>query len=178
VPHALSAPDTGPEGRVVPARLDGSCGGWHLAAMSDLRPGEIAINLPTHTDAAIYFIGAIRTPWKTRSECPKRGTTDGPICTIDLDPRWQQGLTGIDAHARLQVLYWMHQSRRDVVLQMPLSTLKTSGVFALRSPLRPNPIASSIVVLEGVSGTALRVRGLDCIDGTPLIDLKPHRPVD
>lgn len=144
--------------------------------MTDLRPGENAVDLPPHTDASLYFIGTIHTPWKTRSECPRRGSLDGPVCTIVLDPRWQQGLTCIEGHARLQVLYWMHQSRRDLMLQTPFSTRKTAGVFALRSPVRPNPIASSIVVLNGVSGAALHVRGLDCVDGTPLIDLKPDRP--
>lgn len=142
---------------------------------NDLRPGEIAVPLPTQTDAGVYFIGTIRTPWKTRSECPKRGSLDGPICTIVIDERWRQALTGIDAHAHLQVLYWMHQSRRDLVLQTPLSTLKTAGTFALRSPVRPNPVAVSAAVLVGVDGCALQVRGLDCVDLTPLIDLKPDR---
>jgi tRNA (adenine37-N6)-methyltransferase len=61
------------------------------------------------------------------------------------------------------------------VLQTPLSTGRTTGSFALRSPVRPNPIASSIVDLVGIDGGTLHVRGLDCLDGTPLIDLKPDR---
>jgi tRNA (adenine37-N6)-methyltransferase len=73
------------------------------------------------------------------------------------------------------VLYWMHQSRRDLAVQAPRHNGKVLGTFALRSPVRPNPIASSVVTLLGIEGMILRVRGLDCIDGTPLIDLKPHR---
>ncbi|HEX2943799.1 MAG TPA: TrmO family methyltransferase, partial [Rhodopila sp.] len=65
--------------------------------------------------------------------------------------------------------------RRDVVVQTPLRTMQTAGTFALRSPLRPNPIASSVVALVGVDGGTLHVRGLDCLDGTPLIDVKPDR---
>jgi tRNA (adenine37-N6)-methyltransferase len=140
-----------------------------------LRPGEAATALPEHTDAGVYFIGTIHTPWRKRSECPKRGTADGPICTIEVDARWRDALTDVAQHKRLQVLYWMHRARRDLVLQTPFRTGQTTGSFALRSPVRPNPIASSVVELVGMEGTTLHVRGLDCLDGTPLIDLKPER---
>lgn len=141
---------------------------------SELRPGEAAVELPPQTDAGIYFIGVIRTPWHSRQECPKRGSLDGPICTIVVDERWRGALTGLAAHQRVQVLYWMDRARRDLVLQTPFGK-DTAGTFALRSPVRPNPIASSIVELVAIEGTSLRVRGLDCLDGTPLVDLKPER---
>lgn len=140
-----------------------------------LRPGEVAVELPPATDAGVYFIGRIHTPWRQRGECPKRGSTDGPVCTIVLDERWRAALTNLADHERIQVLYWMHQARRDLVLQTPLRTGRTTGSFALRSPVRPNPIASSVVELVNVDGLILHVRGLDCLDGTPLIDLKPDR---
>lgn len=150
---------------------------WTMQVPDDeLRPGEAAVDLPAGTDAGVYFIGTIHTPWKTRAECPKRGDMDGPVCAIAIDPRWRQALTGIGDHPRLQILYWMDRARRDLVLQTPLRTMRTAGTFALRSPVRPNPIASSIVTLVGVDGETLRVRGLDCLDGTPLIDVKPERP--
>ncbi len=139
----------------------------------DIRPGEVASPLPTGTDAGVYFIGRICTPWTTRSECPRRGSADGPVCRIEVDSRWRQALMGLEAHARIQVLYWMHEARRDLVVQVPRHSGKIAGTFALRSPVRPNPIASSIVDLVGIEGTAVLVRGLDCLDGTPLIDLKP-----
>ena len=142
---------------------------------SALRPGEVAIALPGTTDAGVYFIGTIRTPWRVRSECPKRGAPDGPICSVVVDERWRDALTDIAQHKRIQVLYWMHQARRDLVLQAPFRTGETTGTFALRSPVRPNPIASSVVELVAIEGTTLQVRGLDCLDGTPLIDLKPER---
>jgi tRNA-Thr(GGU) m(6)t(6)A37 methyltransferase TsaA len=140
-----------------------------------LRAGEVAVPLPPATDAAVYFIGIIHTPWRQRGECPKRGSLDGPICTIVIDERWRQALTNIADHPRIQVLYWMHRARRDLVLQTPIRTGQTTGSFALRSPVRANPIASSVVALVGIEGATLQVRGLDCLDGTPLIDLKPER---
>jgi len=145
---------------------------------STIRPGEVAIALPARADAGIFFIGTIRTPWQTRAECPKRGSPDGPICTIELDERWRAALTGLADHRRVQVLYWMHHARRDLVLQTPYRTGKTTGTFALRSPVRPNPIASAYVDLVAVTGTSIEVRGLDCLDGTPLVDLKPERTRD
>jgi tRNA-Thr(GGU) m(6)t(6)A37 methyltransferase TsaA len=140
---------------------------------NELRPGEVAIEMPAPTDAGVYFIGVIHTPWKTRRECPKRGSPDGPVCTITVDERWRQALAGIADHKRIQVLYWMHQARRDLVLQTPFGK-PTTGTFALRSPVRPNPVAVSLVELVAVDGADLRVRGLDCLDGTPLVDLKPE----
>jgi tRNA (adenine37-N6)-methyltransferase len=145
------------------------------AAENALRPGEVAAALPAQTDAGVYFIGTIHTPWQTRGECPKRGSPDGPICSIVVDPRWAAALTDLADHRRIQVLYWMHRARRDLVMQTPFRTGQTTGSFALRSPVRPNPIASSLVELVAIEGTTLQVRGLDCLDGTPLIDLKPDR---
>ena len=144
-------------------------------ADSKLRPNEVAVRLPASVDAGVYFIGTIRTPWQSRSECPKRGALDGPICSIVVDDRWRSALTDIQDHPRIQVLYWMHLARRDLVLQTPLRIGRTTGTFALRSPVRPNPIASSVVELVGIEHLTLHVRGLDCMDGTPLIDLKPDR---
>jgi tRNA (adenine37-N6)-methyltransferase len=140
---------------------------------SDLRPGEVAVALPPQTDAGVYFIGTIRTPWHTRAECPKRGSRDGPICSIIVDERWKTALTDLADYRHIQILYWMHRARRDLVLQTPFGK-ETTGTFALRSPVRPNPIASSIVELVAIDGAVLQVRGLDCLDGTPLIDVKPE----
>ena len=144
---------------------------------TELREGEVAVALPPQTDAGVYFIGMIHTPWRTRRECPKRGSLDGPVCSIVVDKRWSEALTDLAAYKRIQVLYWMHHARRDLVLQTPFSSMLTTGTFALRSPVRPNPIASSIVQLIAIDGTTLQVRGLDCVDGTPLLDLKPERGV-
>lgn len=147
--------------------------------LTEIRHGEVVINAPIRADASLQFIGCIHTPWKTRSECPRRGDLDGPICKIEIFAPWDQALAGIEAHQRLQALYWMDRARRDLVVQSPRHGSGPTGTFALRSPNRPNPIASSLVTLVGVEGNVALVRGLDCIDGTPLLDLKPeHCPHD
>jgi tRNA (adenine37-N6)-methyltransferase len=143
---------------------------------SGIRPGEVAVPLPPAFDAGLNFIGTIRTPWRTRADCPKRGSDNGPVCSIVVDERWRQALEGLAGHRRIQVLYWMHRARRDLVLQLPYRSGRLAGTFALRSPVRPNPIASALVDLVAIDGTTLEVRGLDCLDGTPLLDLKPERP--
>jgi tRNA-Thr(GGU) m(6)t(6)A37 methyltransferase TsaA len=141
---------------------------------SGLREGEIAVALPDHFDASLYFIGHIRTPWKTRDQCPKNGRETEEVCAIEVDPRWAAGLQGLETVSHLLVLYWMHEARRDLVLQSPRHYAEQRGTFALRSPVRPNPIAAAVTRLQRIEGNTLYVIGLDCIDGTPLVDLKPY----
>ncbi|MGR3761758.1 tRNA (N6-threonylcarbamoyladenosine(37)-N6)-methyltransferase TrmO [Roseobacteraceae bacterium NS-SX3] len=140
-----------------------------------LRRNERAITLPPAADAAVRFIGRIRTPWAQRAECPRQGRLDGPECRIELAPEWAPALKGLEAFEQIEVLYWLHRSRRDLVLQSPRADGETTGTFALRSPVRPNPIGTAMVRLERIEGAVLVVRGLDCLDGTPLIDIKPSR---
>jgi tRNA-Thr(GGU) m(6)t(6)A37 methyltransferase TsaA len=139
-----------------------------------IRPGEVQGALPDAFDAQVYFIGRIHTPWKTRDDCPKNARESDAVCRIEVDARWATALTGIETCSHLLVLYWMHRARRDLVLQAPRHYGEPRGTFALRSPVRPNPIAASVVRLVGVDGTTLSVVGLDCLDGTPLLDLKPY----
>lgn len=139
-----------------------------------IRPGEIAVALPERFDASVYFIGRIRTPWTRREDCPKNARESDAVCTIEVDARWAAALTGVETCSHVLVLYWMDRARRDLVIQAPRHYAEPRGTFALRSPVRPNPIAASVVKLLGVAGTSLSVTGLDCLDGTPLLDLKPY----
>jgi tRNA-Thr(GGU) m(6)t(6)A37 methyltransferase TsaA len=141
--------------------------------MSDIRPGEIAVTLPEQFDAGLYFIGCIRTPWTKRADCPRNARGSDAICTIELDPRYAAALDGVSTCTHLVVLYFMHEARRDLVVQVSRHSGRR-GTFALRSPVRPNPIAMSVVKLVHVEGTTLSVIGLDCLDGTPLVDIKPY----
>ena len=143
-------------------------------AEPDIRPGEIAVPLPETFDAGVYFIGRIRTPWKRRDECPKNARGSDSECVIELDPRYAAGLDGVAGCSRLVLLYFMHQARRDLMVQRPRHHTAPRGTFSVRSPVRPNPIAMSVVRLVRVEGTTLSVVGLDCLDGTPLIDIKPY----
>jgi tRNA (Thr-GGU) A37 N-methylase len=81
----------------------------------------------------------------------------------------------VEAYERLDVLYWLDKSRRDLITQSPKRDGQTIGTFALRSPVRPNPIGLASVQLVRREGASLVVRGLDCLNGTPLIDIKPDR---
>ena len=140
-----------------------------------IRPGEIKIELPQGFDAGLYFIGRIRTPWPTRDDCPKNGRESDAVCTIEVDGRYAAGLADVESSTHLLALYWMDEARRDLVVQAPRHYGEPRGTFALRSPVRPNPIATSVVALIAVEGNTLHVRGLDCLSGTPLLDLKPER---
>jgi tRNA-Thr(GGU) m(6)t(6)A37 methyltransferase TsaA len=142
---------------------------------NEIRDDEIAVPLPSSTDAGLIFIGRIHTPWTSRLLCPRQGRSDGPVCRIELFDPWIPALDGIGAYERLEVLYWLHRSRRDLVKQSPANDRTVRGTFALRSPARPNPIGTSIVAVAGIDGANLFVRGLDCLDGTPLLDIKPDR---
>jgi tRNA-Thr(GGU) m(6)t(6)A37 methyltransferase TsaA len=139
-----------------------------------IRDGEVAVALPEHFDASLYYIGRIRTPWSRRQDCPKNARESEAVCTIELDPRWADGLKGLETCTHVVVLYWMDKALRNLVLQVPGHYGVQRGTFALRSPARPNPIAMSVARLIRIDGAKLDVVGLDCLDGTPLIDLKPY----
>ena len=139
-----------------------------------IRDGEVAVELPAKFDAGLYFIGRIRTPWKERKDCPKNARESDAVCTVELDPRWAAGLQDLATCSHIILLYWMDQSRRNLVLQVPAHYGVQRGTFALRSPARPNPIAMSVVKLLGIDGNKLSVVSLDCLDGTPLLDIKPY----
>ena len=141
---------------------------------SDIRPGEVAVPLPEHFDAQLYFIGRVRTPWTRREDCPKNARESDAICRVEVDERWADALTDLETCSHLFVLYWMDRARRDLVLQVPRDYREPRGTFALRSPVRPNPIAASVVRLIERKRRVLLVAGLDCLDGTPLLDLKPY----
>lgn len=142
----------------------------------ELREGEVTAASEGRPDAHVTFIGRIRTPWTRREDCPRQGRPDGPECRLELFEPWDRALAGLEGYDRIELLYWLDRSRRDLLLQNPKSDGKTYfGTFALRSPQRPNPIGTALVQLVSVEGPVVTVRGLDCLDGTPLIDIKPDR---
>jgi tRNA (adenine37-N6)-methyltransferase len=146
-----------------------------MVRLNEIRAGESAVDFALPTDATIVFIGRIYTPWVDRLTCPRQGRQDGPTCRIQVYEPWVTALDGITEYERLEVLYWLHESRRDLVRQSPRNDGIARGTFSLRTPARPNPIGTQIVKLLRVVGENVFVRGLDCLNGTPLIDLKPDR---
>ena len=123
--------------------------------------------------ATLRYIGQIRTPYRTLAECPRNVDPNGPECVLEVHPDFAEGLAGLNAGDSVLVLYWLQQADRDVLLQRPRDGGGERGVFALRSPPRPNPIGAATVTIERIEGGRIQVRGLDCLDGTPLLDLKP-----
>lgn len=147
-----------------------------MVRLNEMRAGETAVALPLAPDAGLFFIGRIHTPWTDRMACPRQGRLDGPACRIEVFAPWAPAaLEGVLQYEYLEILYWLHLSRRDLVQQSPANDGFARGAFLLRSPVRPNPVGTSMVRLLGVEGSSLLVRGLDCLDGTPLIDIKPDR---
>src|ERR1700752_446826 len=141
----------------------------------ELRQGEVAIEMPTPRDAGLVFIGRIRTPWTSRLETPRQGRQDGPVCRLEIFEPRVPAIKGVDFYENLEVIYWLHQSRRDLVLQSPKNNQKTRGTFSLRSPVRPNPIGTSIVKLVRIEGNGILGGGLNFLHETPLLDVKPDR---
>lgn len=150
-----------------------------MAHGPEIRPGEVALpdGLGAAEDAGVVFIGHIRTPWK-RGDCPKNlraARARMSSATIELDPRFAPALTGLTPGQPLLLLYWLHDARRDLLLQAPRHVEAPRGTFALRSPNRPNPVGAACVTLVAIDAAAatLEIDAIDCFDGTPLVDIKP-----
>ncbi|MEO0999589.1 MAG: tRNA (N6-threonylcarbamoyladenosine(37)-N6)-methyltransferase TrmO [Pseudomonadota bacterium] len=142
------------------------------------RPGEVRAEMPPATDAGLRFIGRLETPWKTRADCPKnlgQARERGGAATLHLAPPYRAALAGLAVGDAVLILTWMDGADRDLVVQAPRHRTEPAGTFALRSPARPNPIGLGTVRITALDAAAGRV-GLDasdCLDGTPVIDLKP-----
>jgi tRNA-Thr(GGU) m(6)t(6)A37 methyltransferase TsaA len=139
-----------------------------------VRNGEKTVELPVTPDAGVFFLGRIRTPWKERKDCPKNARESEVVCTVELNERYRDGLKDLATCSHVVLLYWMDKAPRNLVLQVPRHYGEPRGTFALRSPARPNPIALSVVRLIKIEGGTLSVIGMDCLDGTPLLDIKPY----
>ena len=124
-------------------------------------------------DERLVFIGHIETPYRIASDCPYTVNPGGPECRIVVDPRYTAGLTGLEVGGRILVLYWLDKASRTKPLVAERRSGRVAGAFAARTPHRPNPIGAAVVAIEAIEGPVLKVRGLDCVSGTPLLDIKP-----
>ena len=127
-------------------------------------------------DGVFTAVGHIETPYQRIEECPRNVEPDGPICSLVVNERFSDGLLGLFADQEILVLYWLDGGDRESLQQSCRVTGDIRGVFALRTPNRPNPIGVAVVRIEKIEGTVIRVRGLDCLNGTHLLDIKPVRP--
>lgn len=147
------------------------------------RPGEVALSFdPARIadDAHLRFIGRLRSPW-ARGNCPKNlreARELGGEFRAEIDLPFRPGLQGLVAGMPVILLYWTGLARRDMIVLHPSHREGPTGVFALRAPSRPNPVAVAVVRLRTVDFATgvLEVDALDAFDGTPLLDIKPWLP--
>jgi tRNA-Thr(GGU) m(6)t(6)A37 methyltransferase TsaA len=149
--------------------------------MSEAREGETRLafdpgELPG--DGRIVFIGHIASPWKSRDECPKNmvaARETGRPARLRIDEPYRPGLEGLAGASHVVILSWL-PTQRDLIVQKPRHAEMAKGVFALRSPARPNPIGlhvAKVLFLDPGNGT-IDLDAIDVLDGTPVLDLKPY----
>ena len=120
-------------------------------------------------------IGVVSSPYKTTQEIPKGlGAKHDAVGMLKVLPEFEAGLTDIEGFSHLFVIWEFDRSQGYELLGTPPCDDRSHGVFATRSPRRPNPIGLTVVELLGREGPLLHVRGLDMLDGTPIIDIKPY----
>jgi tRNA (Thr-GGU) A37 N-methylase len=147
-----------------------------------LRSGEVALDAdPARSDdARLCFIGRLRTPW-AKGNCPKNlreARERGGAFRAEVEVPFRPGLAGLAVGQDVILLYWTGAARRDRIVQSPAHRDGPTGVFALRSPARPNPVALAVVRLIGfdLAAGVLMLDAIDAFDGTPLLDIKPWLP--
>ena len=123
-------------------------------------------------------IGVVHNDYKNLTDIPRQGRLGDAVSPIEIHPAYADGLLCIEQNQHLIVLYWAHLARRDILKALPPASAEIHGVFACRSPGRPNPLSLCIVELLGREGSILRVRHLDALDGSAVIDIKPYTSMD
>ena len=152
--------------------------------MFEQREGETALAEDPATapaDGQIVFIGRIRSAWQKREDCPKNirlARERGQKATLEIAPPYRPGLDGLSRASHIIVLTWLHHAPRNLIVQKPRHATEQRGVFATRSPARPNPIGLHIPQLLSIDAKSgiLTLDAMDALDGTPVIDVKPYIP--
>ena len=145
-----------------------------------LRENErlVDIDPKENDDARLSFIGQLKSNW-AKGNCPKNLTKARDIgqsnAVVIIDAPYREGLTGLEIGMKIWLLLWFDRARRDIIIQAPKDTTEEKGVFALRSPVRPNPISIQAVSITDIDLTSGRVEvdATDAFDGTPILDIKP-----
>ena len=119
-------------------------------------------------------IGIVHSPYLSREHAPRQGRSSDTLSDIVIDKKYLPGLRDIGYHPHLVVLTWLDRADRTVLLATPPGQGSEYGVFATRSPDRPNPIGICVVDVIEIKGGRIRVHGLDAVDGTPVLDIKPY----
>jgi tRNA-Thr(GGU) m(6)t(6)A37 methyltransferase TsaA len=127
------------------------------------------------TDETLRPIGRISSELKSPADAPMQGSEGAPDAWLDVDPAFAAALHGIQAGDDLIVITWFHRADRAVLQTHPRSDPRNplTGVFATRSPDRPNPLGLHPVTVRAIDGARLRIGPIEAIDGTPVVDIKP-----
>ena len=123
-------------------------------------------------------IGIVHNAYKNLTDIPRQGRMSEEISEIEIHPNFSDGLLKIEQNKYLIVLYWAHLAKRDILKTIPPAAKELHGVFASRSPGRPNPLSLCIAELIAREGNTLRVKGIDALDGSSVIDIKPYTKMD
>jgi len=147
----------------------------------EAREGELRLDSEILFHAQITFIGQIESPWSL-DDCPKnlrQARERGAPARLHIAPHFRPALDGIAAGGALVLLYWMSHAPRDLLRQVPRHRSEGTGTFNLRSPVRPNPIGMGVVKVLAIDLDAgiIEIDAIDAVDGTPLVDIKPHMPL-
>ena len=121
-------------------------------------------------------IGVIHSPYRKKGDAPHQGRLSPTTSEIEIFPDYADGLKDIAERPHLIILYWLDRADRHTLTAIPPHSRKEHGVFATRSPNRPNPIGLAVIDLLGINGERLIARGLDVFEGTPVLDIKPYSP--
>ncbi len=121
-------------------------------------------------------IGFVRSPYREKQDAPRQGRLSDTVSEIVIDEHYLPGLEDVEKKSHLIVLCWFDRADRTMLKATAPHEKIEHGVFATRSPNRPNPVAFSVVDLLSLDGNILHVRGLDALDGTPVVDIKPYSP--
>jgi len=119
-------------------------------------------------------VGIIRSPYRTHDEAPRQGAWANETCTLKIAQRFKPALIGLDQYTHIWVLFWADRADRDVVTSDRHRRWgEERGIFASRSPARPNPIGLTVCEIIALEDCTVTVRGLEALDGTPIVDIKP-----
>jgi tRNA-Thr(GGU) m(6)t(6)A37 methyltransferase TsaA len=129
-------------------------------------------------DYVLYPLGFLQSPLKDPGEAPRQGHEGAPDAWFEVDDTVAEGLEGIEVGDELIVITWLHKAQRDILKTHPRNdaTRPLAGVFATRSPDRPNPLGLHRVVVREIAGERIKVGPIEAIDGTPVVDIKPVLP--
>jgi tRNA-Thr(GGU) m(6)t(6)A37 methyltransferase TsaA len=135
--------------------------------------GQVQVTMEKFNAAPV---GYVRSEIVHRAQAPRQGRDASSRAWIEILSQYREALVGIEQWSQLLVICWMHLAERDTLVVRPRGDVREplTGVFATRSPARPNPVSVYTVELYSIEGTMLYVGGIDAVDGTPVLDIKPH----